>query len=120
MKKSWMMVAAAMGLVSSEALAQIDFGRYQIKQNNIVVGELVVTEGGQNTKMENYYLFTKTTASTGKFNPPSQSNPNSAMQFVYLEAAPGLEFDPFMYQLQLPAANQFIQATCVDFGEAGK
>lgn len=105
--------------VSSAANAQIDLGRYLIRQNGTEVGRLIVVPGYAGQKIEYYFLYAKKSGNLLPFTPPSQSNPQSHMQFEYEDKSPGAEFDPFMYQFLLPVANQLIEATCVDFGTVG-
>ncbi len=106
--------------LSGVAQAQIDFGRYLIRQNGAEVGRLIVVPGYAGQKIEYYFLYAKKSGNLLPFTTPSQQNPLSHMAFEYEDVSPGAEFDPFMYQFTLPVANKLIEATCVDFGTVGK
>ena len=123
MKKSACFLSVVFAVVfglSGAAHAQIDFGRYLIRQNGAEVGRLVVVPGFAGQKIEYYFLYAKKSGNLLPFATPSQSNPLSHMEFEFEDVSPGSEFDPFMYQFTLPVANRLIEATCVDFGTVGK
>lgn len=100
---------------------QIDFGYFQLKQNNKIVGQVVVSQytngvivPGQS--MEYYYLYKASSGSYAPFTWPSVNNTPCSIEYVYTAGGPGPTFDPVAYQYQQPVENQLIACTCVDMG----
>lgn len=77
---------------SGDHSMQLDFGYFQMKQNNSPVGNIVVTPGSS-PSIEYYYLCTKASGGYQKYVWPGPGNPVVTTQYIYLGPVPST-FDP--------------------------
>ncbi|MBL8684801.1 MAG: hypothetical protein JNK05_36835 [Myxococcales bacterium] len=77
---------------SGDHSMQLDFGYFEMKQNNSPVGNIVVTPGSS-PSIEYYYLCTKASGGYQKYVWPGPGNPVVTTQYIYLGPVPST-FDP--------------------------
>jgi hypothetical protein len=102
-------------------IMQIDLGRFDLKQNGELVGQLVVSPyiNGvivPGVTMEYYYLCVADSGSYKKFKWPSKSNSPESIKYVWSDDAPGSSFDPVQHQYSLSFPNELIACQCVNMG----
>jgi hypothetical protein len=102
-------------------IMQIDLGRFDLKQNGELVGQLIVSPyiNGvivPGVTMEYYYLCVADSGAYKKFKWPSKSNSPESIKYVWSDDAPGSSFDPVQHQYSLSFPNELIACQCVNMG----